>query len=370
MTTSATTSRLLLSSPVDILVAVPYLVGFHPARSLVVIGLTGEAPHGQLCLTTRWDLPLPEDGLDPLLPLLRREGVTQVIVVGYGPGALATPAVDAVRDLAREAGLHVRDALRTEARRFWSYLCETAECCPAEGTPFDPTVSSVAVHATVNGLVALPDRAALEESVTGLLDPVARTAMHEATATVAADVRARLAMHPSPDGFAAEFVAEGIARVHSSLAAAAEGVCLDDLEAARLGLDLAVVRIRDEAWTLICEEEEQAHLLLWKDLTRRLEPRFVPPAASLLAMTSWRRGDCATAGIALERALEIDPTYSMANLLMHALCQLMSPKILQDRMPNSEELDREMGSPRLAWLTTMIGLTDPRECLPVSVGET
>ncbi|WP_093168403.1 DUF4192 domain-containing protein [Sinosporangium album] len=370
MTTTTAAPRLLLSSPTDVLVAVPYLVGFHPAESLVVIGLTGTPPQTHLCLTTRWDLPLPPDGLGALLPLLEREGISQVIVVGYGPGALVTPAVDAMRELARTAGIAVCDALRTEGRRYWSYICETAECCPVDGTPFDPTVSSVAAHATVGGLVALPDRATLERSITGEIDPVARAAMRETTASITAELRGRLATHPRPDEFAAEFVAVGLARVRSAIGSAGSGTPLDDEEAARLGLDLAVIRLRDEAWTLIDDDTEQAHLTLWKDLTRRLEPAFVPPAASLLAMTAWRRGDCAMAGIALEHALRIDPDYSMANLLMHALCQMLPPTVLRDRMPRPEDLDKEMGAPRFSWLLPVVELTDPARLAFRPGGET
>ncbi|MEV8636957.1 DUF4192 domain-containing protein [Streptosporangium sp. NPDC051023] len=344
---------LLLTSTQDILGAVPYLVGFHPADSLVVIGLKGRAPRCRLHLTVRWDLPLADPGAGQIVPLLAEEGITQVIVVGYGSGSLVTPAMDLIVALFRQVGITPVDALRVEDGRYWSYMCSRIDCCPVDGTPYDREAGAVAARATVHGLVALPDRQTLERS----LDPVggsARLAMRQATARVAEELKRRLAGSDDPGGLAAEFVADGTARVRSAIAIYASGGRLDDDEAARLGFALAVIRIRDEAWALATDDAHDAHLALWQDLTRRLEARLVPPAASLLGVVAWCQGDSALAGIALARACEIDPGYSMANLLMHALRHLLPPRVLKERMPSPEELDKEMGGPRMTWLLPMI----------------
>ena len=111
-----------------------------------------------------------------------------------------------------------------------------------------------------------------------------------------------------------------------------------------------MIRIRDEAWTLITDDTDDAHIRLWQDLDPAAGARFVPPAASLLGMAAWRQGDAALAGIAADAGCEIDPDYSMANLLMHALRHLLPPHVLKERMPSPEELDQEMGSPTMAWL--------------------
>ncbi|MGJ6964749.1 DUF4192 domain-containing protein [Streptosporangium sp. G11] len=349
--------RLLLGSTEDVLGAVPYLLGFHPADSLVVIGLTGGPPRSRLHLTVRWDLPLGSGGLGQIAPLFGKEGVTQVVVVGYGSGPLVTPAVDEAVALFRRSGLTVVDALRVEGGRYWSYGCSRTDCCSADGMPYERRASAVAAEAILHGLVALPDRQTLERS----LDPVtgpAREAIREATGRLAEELRGRLAGCRDADGFAAEFVADGMARVREAIVTYASGGRLGEDQAARLGLDLAVIRIRDEAWALVTEENHDAHLKLWHDLTRRLEPRFVPPAASLLGLVAWRRGDSALAGVALARAHEADPGYSMANLLAHAIHHLVPPHVLNDRMPSPEELDQEMGSPRMAWLLPMAALLE------------
>jgi len=118
---------MVLSSPADLLCAVPYLVGFHPADSLVVTGFTGRPPDGRLRLTTRWDLPLVPGALDLLVPLLTREGVTQVMAAGFGSGALVTPAMDEAIRLLRAADITVAEALRAEdPRRARDLLAEAA----------------------------------------------------------------------------------------------------------------------------------------------------------------------------------------------------------------------------------------------------
>src|SRR5689334_13452027 len=127
-----TIPKLVLSSPADILAAVPYLVGFHPADSLVVTGVAGP----EVRLTTRWDLPVAAGDLDRLVALLRRESVTAAFVVGYGAGALVTPAVDTATRLLHAGGIRVAESLRAEGGRYWSYSCGSASCCPPEGTPY------------------------------------------------------------------------------------------------------------------------------------------------------------------------------------------------------------------------------------------
>jgi hypothetical protein len=346
MSSKTAETLLSLTAPADILAAVPYLLGFHPAESLIVLGLT----RSQVQVAARWDLPLAGTALTPFPALLARERITELIIVGYGPGSLVTPAVDTMRELAAKAGVSVAEALRVEEGRFWSYTCELAACCPVEGTPYDYTTTEVAAAATVNGLVALPDRAMLEETVEPMTGPV-RLSMRRATADAVDSLVSRLAGGRDPERFAGEFVAEGLARVRAAMASDER---LSDREAAMLGMDLAIIRVRDEAWTCM----EDSHLPLWRDLTRRLEPRFVPPAASLLAMAAWRSGDCVLASIAIERALRIDPMYSMAHLLRHALGQLLPPRLLSDRMPTSEDLDAAMGPAKESWLVPLLGLLD------------
>ncbi|MFE3453827.1 DUF4192 domain-containing protein [Nonomuraea sp. NPDC059194] len=360
MSTDLTESALTLTTPADILAAVPYIVGFHPSDSLVVIGLAGRVGQGEMRVCARWNLPLPPGSLRPLAALFARESITHLVAVGYGIRSHVTPAVDELNSIATWCGVVPCEILRAHEGRYWSYVCELPGCCSVDGTPYDTSTSRIAAAATVQGLVALPNRATLEATIAPHTGPV-RLSMRQATAGAVTALRTAMASAPDADRFARRFVADGLARVRAAIEIATSGGRIDDKTVARLGLDLSVIRIRDEAWTLLDDTTQPAHLALWKDLTRRLEPRFVPPAASLLAMSAWRGGECVLATIALERALAIDPTYSMANLLMHALQHLLSPNTLRDRMPNPAELDAAMGTPHASWLLPLTAVLDEKE---------
>jgi hypothetical protein len=97
------------------------------------------------------------------------------------------------------------------------------------------------------------------------------------------------------------------------------GGALTDDEVAWLGVTLTDLRVRDDAWARMDPQFHEAHQRLWIDIVRRLPPDFVAPPAALLAFTAWQAGDGALASVAIERALDADPHYSMALLVADAL---------------------------------------------------
>src|SRR4051812_47681237 len=78
---SANTLR--LRSPADVVSAIPYLVGFHPADSVVVLGCGG--PDGTYAI--RLDLTASDALVEHVVGLVARRRSTDVILAGYGPGA-------------------------------------------------------------------------------------------------------------------------------------------------------------------------------------------------------------------------------------------------------------------------------------------
>jgi hypothetical protein len=99
----------------------------------------------------------------------------------------------------------------------------------------------------------------------------------------------------------------------------AGGQITDDDQIAWLSIALTDLRIRDGAWARMDRGHRDAHLRLWTDVVRRACPAYIPAPASLLAFTAWQSGDGALANIAIERALDADPAYSMALLLAEAI---------------------------------------------------
>ncbi|QBI55385.1 DUF4192 domain-containing protein [Streptomonospora litoralis] len=317
-------ARLTLTGPHDILAAVPYILGYHPREALIVLGLRGDPP--RLHTTLRRDLATGagasvDEAAESMAAALYTEGCTTALAAGYGPAAEVTRQIDALRTGAERAGIAVREALRVDQGRYWSYLCHEPDCCPPDGVVFDPAVSAVAATAVANGLTAWPSR----EHVRAHLAPVegARRERMRASTRAAEERAARLRSGAEPGGrdiFGPRFRAEGARVVRAAVGAAVRGEPPADPDRiAWLSVLLACLRVRDEAWVLIDQEDAAAQQELWRLVLRYAEPGYRPAPGALLAVTAWARGDTALAEAALERVWEADPSYSMAALVHRAL---------------------------------------------------
>jgi hypothetical protein len=313
--------RVRVSSPADVLAVVPHLLGFHPGKSLVVMGVG--RPRARVQLAFRYDLPDPPDAVhaadiaEHAAEVLRHRRLSSVIGVGYGPGALVTPVADALAAALRQAGLRLHELMRVEDGRYWSYLCENPECCPAEGVPFDVRAHPAAAAMTVAGLVAYPDRAALASTLAPVTGAAALSMEH---ATLRARERAaELSAQASGPGAgqpARLLVDAGRRAVQEAISTyRAGGRLLADEPVAWLTVVLAYLAVRDDAWARMDPGYRSAHLRLWTDVVRRATPAYLPAPASLLAFTAWQSGEGALANIAIDRALAMDPGYSLARLL-------------------------------------------------------
>jgi hypothetical protein len=314
-----------LRSAGDLLAVVPYLLGFHPADSVVLVALQD----GRVVLPVRADLPPPteaEDLAKHLAGLVVRHGTTSAVVLGYGAGPDVTPVVAHLRRALECHGVAVLDALRVADGRFWSYLCADPSCCPPEGRPHDPAVSPIATQAVVDGYVALPSR----EDLARRLDPVEgadRAATAEATRRAGERLAALLA-----NGSAAALRKAGATAVGSVLRRHRGGLRLDDDEVAWLSVLLTHQPVRDHAWESI-GGDLGTHISLWTEVVRRTEPELptgegrslIVAPATLLSFAAWRAGEGALASIALSRALDADPDYPMAQLMHDVLAGGLSP---------------------------------------------
>lgn len=324
-TADAATAVLTLRSPADLLAAIPYLVGFHPCESIVVVALAG--PRMRVTFTMRSDLPESNDPAEVaeraayLADVLAVQHPSHAMLAGYGAGIRVTPMIDALRTGLDRHGIPLREALRVQDDRYWSYLCDEADCCPAEGIAYDPCASGIAAHAVFAGCVALPDRHALVAEVA----PVgggARRAMRRATlraekrlaGLVTRELAASTAGEP-----ARPLIEAGSAAIGAAIDRALTGELPDDEATAWLAALLTHLRVRDEAWVLIDARDDHAYrralLALWTHTLRRAEPGYVAGPACLLAYAAWRDGDGGLANVALDRARAADPEYSMAGLL-------------------------------------------------------
>lgn len=349
MTDNDTARPLRITGPADLLQAVPYLLGFHPAESLVLIGLAD----GRLVVTAR--IGLADVGAPALLrdsvAALCRGGAEQLVAAVYsstgnigntgstgntgsaadgpGPDDGAMPwhgLVDLLGDICLQQGCALGDVLRVCGDRWWSYRCADERCCPVEGRPLPETASAFVAEATYAGVVALPDRAALAAT----LDPVPREqrdalepliAAHENAAVQAVLEGGWLRMERA--GKRAIFAA-----ARRADAADCAGVRLNADDTARFGVLLSGVELRDAVW-LAVDDRRLDGRELWRELARGLPEPYNAGAFFLYGWASWRAGNGALATMAAERTLASDPAYSAADLLLEALRRGIDPR----RMP-------------------------------------
>ena len=332
-----------LSDPGEVAAALPHLIGFRPRESLVLVSLRSSGRGSvRFGLTARVDLP-PTEHRDPVLAGMVRSLLTDrpaaaliaivsdevdELTVPAGPGAAVPVPALPHRDLVRAAvlaldaqRLPVREALLVRRGRWWSYDCDQPCCAPEAGTPLPGGTSELAVATVLSGRVVEEDRAALVRR----LAPVGTLAA-EGMARACDEVGDALARRTAQLGWDA-VVDEGWSAVRAAVDAAGPGggPRLSDRQVARLAWGLRDHDLRDRALSLAVGREAAAAEVVWTELTRRAPAPLDAAPATLLAVTAWVRGDGALANVALERALESEPSYTFAGLLRAALDSCMSP---------------------------------------------
>lgn len=315
-----TPDTLVLTSPDALVSGLPYLLGFPPVESAVLLWLRDR----RLLLTQRIDLPIAAAELEPWLAAMwshvaAREADELVIVMATARADAADLAAT-VSAVAAQNAIGVRDALLLDNGRWRSLLCTDPECCDPAGRDVDPQVA---------------DRIAAEFTGAGVAPASARDALvHELDAApeqVTAVAQAIAAARPRSDrerwrnGVIAEF-ASRLARADADIRTA---------EAARLVLGLDDVRIRDTVlWEVSHAEADRRFtaLALLATCARWAPSGRVAPIATCVAIAAWLVGDGARAQIALDRALHERPEYSLAQLVQHSVRVGLPPSVWREAM--------------------------------------
>jgi Domain of unknown function (DUF4192) len=331
-----------VDSPTVLLTVIPHLLGFVPQASLVVLGT--EPPNDRIKVTLRYDLPDPPgagiaaDIAEHAVGVLGSQRLAAMMAVGYGPETLVDPVAGALRDAARKAGIELRDVLRVEDRRYWSYRCADETCCPVAGTPFDPGAHSAAAAMASDGNRVLADRAAVAARVAPL-GGIAAQSMRQATRRAeqhASQLLAKVRKSARIGAVRQMIAAEGLNAVGAMIATyRAGGKYTTDYQIAWITVALRDLRVRDDAWARMDPAYLDAHRRLWIDMTRRAQPGYVAAPAALLAFVAWQSGDGALANVALDRALADEPRYSMALLLRQVISAGAPPSLA--RLPMTPE---------------------------------
>jgi hypothetical protein len=322
-----TTTPADLRNPAQLLAALPYLIGFRPARSVVLLGhqYPGDCPG----LVLRGDLPRREhrarqaQAMAPRFAAGGHVGVTLVIVGGRRRPGKPPPHAGFVDELARalgEFGLPVLHALWAPAIATGApWACYRTEECG--GALPDPRATVVAAAATERGTVAFDSREELE----ALLAPRSPEALVRR-----ADHLSRLTSSPWPEATRINDAAS-VVRAAFDRQRRGEGPPTDE-EAVLLASALKLPDIRDLCLAMAvppatapAREAER----LWLTLVREIPPPHRAEPAALLGFTAYLRGDGAFAGMALDNALEAAPDHVLASLLRRVLDSGTPPEVIR-----------------------------------------
>ncbi|BAJ31174.1 MULTISPECIES: DUF4192 domain-containing protein [Kitasatospora] len=340
-----------LRGPADMAEMLPYLLGFFPDDSIVAVGLQGAALDQGGVIR----IDIPEDPADwertavesarLLVELSEQRDRRPVQVLLYlcrdpagGPGgpegahavlARLRPLAAALARAFRDERVAVKESLCVSGGRWWSFLCAGADCCPPDGTPVRAAhqPSPLAAAATYAGLAPRGSRKAIVAGLSPIGPPGSETqrrALEDAGPPFIRELAGPGGREAAVER-TAELLAEAMAEFH---AGAKE---LDAARTARLLIGLQDKLGRDRAAEYAEPDELAAAQRLWRFLIQRCVDPFehlASPPLTLLAWTSWLADDSATARVVLARALELEPTYTLAQLLYESLNAGLAPEAL------------------------------------------
>ncbi|MFJ3234519.1 DUF4192 family protein [Streptomyces sp. NPDC086787] len=359
---AAPESQVTLRTPAELADALPYLLGYRPEDSIVLVALHDRGGRGRFGGRARLGIPASTDDWEAAARQLtrglvagsERRGTRPEQMVAYvcqepARGESGRDVMRRLRPLAQllrtECGLldvPVIEALCISGGRFWSYCCPTEGCCPDDGAPMGlPGTSVLAAAATFAGIQV---RGTLRELRARLLPWETSAALEQEIALDAAGMPlvSRILDDATREGVATETL-DLAQRVIDRFGAAppVSGTLPADLrddelltheEAATLILGLQDRTTRDRAAAWMEGDEAGPALRLWRALSRRCVGPYGEHAAATLTLAgwvAWSIGDDLEAREALAMALGADPDYLFARLLHQACNEGLDPEAIR-----------------------------------------
>jgi hypothetical protein len=303
----------------DLINALPTFFGFTPHESVVAVATHG--PRRRFGFRLRVDVPAEQDvdaQAQQIVQHLRRngaEGVVLIAVTRRQDLALRTlDAIHALVDAAPDLELVIR--VRADGERYWT----DALGAPAEGVAYATSAHHLAiVQAVAAGQQILPDRDSLVERFAAVVGERRRWLERSTDEIVTEVVRTIARTDPG------ELGPVGLSVVEPIIDRALDGRRLLDADVVRVAVWLASVDVRDAVWARITRETADEMLRVLTLVAGSVVPPFEPAVLSLAAFAAWLTGDGAQALIAVERALDADPCYPMARIVLDVLEQGVSP---------------------------------------------
>ncbi|MEE1751651.1 DUF4192 domain-containing protein [Streptomyces sp. SP18CS02] len=358
-TGSTDRQQITLRGPAELADALPYMLGYHPTDSVVVVALHGD--RGRFGGRVRLGIPRSPREWAPVADQLaeclvegcerrgsRPDGIVVFLCQDPAGDETGRHVMERLRPLAQRLrtacgalDVPVYEALCISDGRFWSYCCPDTRCCPSEGNVMAlPGTSVMAAAAAYAGIQVRGSLRDMERRLRP--SPVAGDDQERALDTASAALVPRIL-----DGDGREEVRAGTVRLARGLmerltgragatdpvaADAEDDALIDHEEAAALILGLQDRETRDRAAEWMEGPEAGPALRLWRALARRCAGSYAEHAAAPLTLAgwvAWSTGDEPGARVALGLALEADPEYVFARLLHQACNESLDPEELR-----------------------------------------
>ena len=343
------TALICLSSPVDVLSAVPHLLGFHPSQSLVLVCLSSS--HGQgarVGMIARIDLP--EEGhadevADALLPAVAREDPDAAVLIAYGtPEDDGTVAAEVLSAALTEVGVRVRARLVVVEERWQSIDSPDRNVwAVVPGPDAAPSLEFAVVtgSAPVASRSVLEGRCAAGPRADAVGRECARLLLTDSEVTVerGTAVWGRL-LRDGTDlaGFSDAAVALAAVSLHAggtpALRDALAGWLTPGFLTAQEMHPVALAGLREHLplpwWDSPRGQADPATAARLLDrliqVAGCLPDPYAVPVLTVLAHTAWNQGNGIIARVALDRARAADPAYYLAALLDRIVTEGMQPR--------------------------------------------
>lgn len=292
--------------------SIPYLLGFYPERSLVLIGLAEE---GTVVVTIRVDAPMSVQEthrmVEHLRPVLRRAAPKRLVVAYCDDYELATDdAIEAQHrrfsarrafETVSELGPVIEAALEAEGLSC-GFLWPAN---PGEPRPALGPVPQIAVAQALAGRTLLRNRDELYRQLEPVGGPARRSVRQqlEQLRQVGLDSLELIDV-------VAQILARGAGDTYGQGQAP-----LDSSEIAWCALAVADTDARDRLITWIAQDQRWWRIDPWCRVAQLAPAVYRAPALTVVAIIAYLTGDGALAQCALEQALTQEPNYLLATMI-------------------------------------------------------
>lgn len=308
---------MIVNSPRQLLSALPHLIGFHPHNSIVIVAMDDD----EILTIARMDAPEVSIALSvALLKPLRRAQKPALVMVTYLDYEINLDQLTELVPQSRE--FQLLDALWVRQGRWGSLMCEDDNCCPEAGNEITQATSTE-LEFIVSGsspFASREDLATRLENVTLTFEQINQR--DEAIAEAATEFELTRQKHKSKMPPRSEV----LKRLMELWQTNAEW---DWTAHALLAVVVSDIQMRDGLLRQMLDKPDlrMAIRTTLMNAVSQANEEHVAPLATALAGCAWLDGNGALASVALERALDADPSYSLARLLDRAISHSVPPSV-------------------------------------------